>query len=164
MSPSYAPDQQQSHCTRERKGGREHKEKRQEERTGQEEEVSVNSASDLRSSRNPYSQPRNVEDREKGEKQGEGHTKKREEEEETEDEEEEEEEEGEQRSKPWQYLKRLSSSPITAHLHRYRPLRGACSRTTDPSPDEWRELYLGRGQNEGHLHPKRRFRRSFLAF
>lgn len=26
------------------------------------------------------------------------------------------------------------------------------------------ELYLGRGQNEGHLHPKRRFRRSFLAF
>lgn len=64
---------------------------------------------------------------------------------------------------PWPKPVALSSAqcPTAAHLHRSRAPHGSRSRAPEAGPDEWA---AAPGQNEGHLHPKRRFRRSFLAF
>ncbi|CAB1451608.1 unnamed protein product [Pleuronectes platessa] len=62
-------------------------------------------------------------------------------------------------------LQRLSLRwcPSTARLCLSRARHGACSRTIDRVRMNEAPLHLGRGQNAGHLHPKRRFRRSFLG-
>lgn len=64
---------------------------------------------------------------------------------------------------PWPKPAALSSAQCltAAHLHRNRAPHGSRSRAPEAAPDEWA---AAPGQNEGHLHPKRRFRRSFLAF
>lgn len=64
---------------------------------------------------------------------------------------------------PWPKPAALSPAqcPIAAHLHRSRAPHGPDCRAPEAGPDE---RAAAPGQNEGHLHPKRRFRRSFLAF
>lgn len=64
---------------------------------------------------------------------------------------------------PWPQPAALSSAQCltAAHLHRSRAPHGSRSRAPEAGPDE---RAAAPGQNEGHLHPKRRFRRSFLAF
>lgn len=73
------------------------------------------------------------------------------------------EEAGEQRNAPWPKPAALSSAQCltAAHLYRSRAPHGSRNRAPEAGPDEWE---AAPGQNEGHLHPKRRFRRSFLAF
>lgn len=64
---------------------------------------------------------------------------------------------------PWPQPAALGSAqcPAAARLHRSRAPHGSRSRAPEAAPHE---RAAAPGQNEGHLHPKRRFRRSFLAF
>lgn len=138
--------------------GRQHKEGREERRQGKE-EVCVNPASDLGSPRIPYSQPLTFRiERERGEtrrtheEEGERRRRRR---------------RGKGSCKTTMAISKTSQLEIVYdHSAPLPPSTTARSMQSHnrQSPDEWGDIYLGRGQNEGHLHPKRRFRRSFLAF
>lgn len=141
-TPSHAHDARQSHRVRDEREARRNTKKGREKAKEEEEEVCANPASGHGSCADPYPQPRTL--------AGERETRQG-------------EEAGGAATAPWPKPAALSSAqcPIAAHLHRSRAPHGSDSRAPEAGPDE---RAAAPGQNEGHLHPKRRFRRSFLAF
>lgn len=138
--PRHAHNARQSHRIRDEREARRSTRKGREKRE-EEEEACANPASGHGSSADPYPQPLTLA-AEKETRQGGSRGAA---------------------TAPWPKPAALSSAQcLTAARHpRSQAPHGSRSRAPETAPDEWA---AAPGQNEGHLHPKRRFRRSFLAF